>query len=34
MEGETCPLPGDPVLAAVAKALNCAGYWAEIIDRD
>ena len=30
---ETCPLPEDPVLAAVAKALNEGGYWAEIVDR-
>src|SRR3954471_14120786 len=31
---ETCPLPDDPVLAAVALALNDAGHWAEILDRD
>lgn len=31
---ETCPLPEDPVLAAAATALNDAGYWAEIVDRD
>src|SRR4051794_1386014 len=31
---ETCPLPDDPVLAAVAAALNDAGYWAEIVDRE
>src|SRR6478609_6829384 len=31
---ETCPLPDDPVLAAMAKALNDAGQWAEIADRD
>src|SRR3954468_4899609 len=31
---ETCPLPDDPVLAAVAGALNDAGYWAEIVDRE
>src|SRR3954471_17329091 len=30
---EPCPLPGDPVLAATAVALNDAGYWAEIVDR-
>lgn len=30
---ETCPLPEDPVLAAVARALNDGGYWAEIVDR-
>jgi class 3 adenylate cyclase len=29
---ETCPLPNDPTLAAVAKALNEAGQWAEIFD--
>lgn len=29
---ETCPLPDDPTLAAVAKALNEAGQWAEIFD--
>lgn len=31
---ETCPLPDDPSLAAMALALNDAGYWAEIFDRD
>jgi len=31
---ETCPLPDDPTLAAIAKALNDAGYWAIIVDRD
>lgn len=31
---ETCPLPDDPVLAAIATTLNGAGYWAEIVDRD
>ena len=31
---ETCPLPDDPVLAATATALNDAGQWAEIVDRD
>jgi len=31
---ETCPLPDDPVLAATARALNDAGNWAEIVDRD
>ena len=29
---ETCPLPEDPVLAAMATALNNAGQWAEIAD--
>jgi hypothetical protein len=29
---ETCPLPADPTLAAVAAALNDAGQWAEIFD--
>lgn len=34
MEGqETCPLPEDPTLAAIARALNDAGYWAIIVDR-
>jgi class 3 adenylate cyclase len=28
------PLPEDPVLAATASALNDAGYWAEIVDRE
>jgi class 3 adenylate cyclase len=31
---ETCPLPDDPVLAATAAALNDAGQWGEIVDRD
>jgi class 3 adenylate cyclase len=31
---ETCPLPDDPVLAATAAALNDAGQWAEIVDRE
>jgi class 3 adenylate cyclase len=31
---ETCPLPDDPTLAAIAKALNDAGYWAIIVDRN
>jgi class 3 adenylate cyclase len=31
---ETCPLPADPVLAATAAALNDAGQWAEISDRN
>jgi class 3 adenylate cyclase len=31
---ETCPLPEDPALAAIARALNDAGYWAIIVDRD
>jgi class 3 adenylate cyclase len=31
---ETCPLPDDPALAATAQALNEAGQWAEIVDRD
>lgn len=30
---ETCPLPGNPTLAAIARALNDAGYWAIIVDR-
>ncbi len=35
MEGqETCPLPDDPTLAAIARALNDAGYWAIIVDRN
>jgi class 3 adenylate cyclase len=29
---ETCPLPDDPTLAATARALNDAGYWAIIVD--
>lgn len=33
MEGqETCPLPDDPTLAAVAAALNDAGHWAVMVD--
>jgi class 3 adenylate cyclase len=33
MEGHTtCPLPDDPTLAAVATALNDAGYWAIVVD--
>jgi len=31
---ETCPLPDDPTLAAWARALNDAGYWAGIVDRN
>jgi hypothetical protein len=31
---ETCPLPDDPTLASIAKALNDAGYWAIIGDRN
>jgi class 3 adenylate cyclase len=31
---ETCPLPDDPTLAAIARALNDAGYWAIIVDRN
>ncbi len=35
MEGqETCPLPNDSTLAATARALNDAGYWAMIVDRE
>ncbi len=35
MEGqETCPLPEDPTLAAIAGALNDAGHWAIIVDRN
>ena len=30
---EPCPLPDDPVLAAMAVVLNGAGYWADIVDR-
>jgi class 3 adenylate cyclase len=30
---ETCPLPEDPRLAAIARALNDAGYWAIVVDR-
>lgn len=34
MEGqETCPLPEDPALAAMAVALNDAGHWANLVDR-
>ncbi len=29
---DTCPLPDDPSLAAIARALNDAGYWAIIVD--
>jgi class 3 adenylate cyclase len=29
---ETCPLPDDPTLAAVAAALNDAGHWAVLFD--
>ena len=31
---ETCPLPEHPVLAAVASALNRAGVWGYVFDRD
>jgi class 3 adenylate cyclase len=31
---ETCPLPEHPVLAEVASALNRAGAWAQILDRE
>src|SRR5262245_48245921 len=31
---ETCPLPDDPTLAAMAESLNKGGYWAELFDRD
>lgn len=31
---ESCPLPEDPALAATAAALNAAGQWAEIVDKD
>ncbi len=35
MEGqETCPLPDDPTLAAIARALNDTGHWAHIVDRN
>jgi hypothetical protein len=35
MDGqEPCPLPDDPVLAETAVALNDAGQWAEIVDRN
>jgi len=30
---EPCPLPSDPTVAALARALNDAGYWAIIVDR-
>ncbi len=30
----TLPLPDDPALAAAAAALNGAGYWAELVDRE
>lgn len=30
---ETCPLPDDPMLAAMARALDDGGYWAVIVDR-
>lgn len=30
---ETCPLPGNPVLAETAEALNEAGLWAYVLDR-
>ncbi len=29
---DTCPLPDDPTLAAIARALNDANYWAIIVD--
>jgi class 3 adenylate cyclase len=31
---ETCPLPENPVLAEMAEALNQAGLWAYVLDRD
>jgi len=31
---ETCPLPENPVLAETAKALNQAGLWAYVLDRE
>lgn len=31
---ESCPLPEDPALAAMATALSGAGQWAEIVDAD
>jgi class 3 adenylate cyclase len=31
---ETCPLPDDPTFASIARALNDAGYWAIIVDRN
>ena len=35
MDGQqTCPLPDDPALAEAAAALNLAGAWAHVVDRD
>ena len=31
---QTCPLPTDPVLHAMAVAMRDAGHWGEIVDRD
>ena len=31
---ETCPLPENPVLAEVASALNQAGAWGQVWDRE
>lgn len=31
---QTCPLPTDPVLRAMALAMRDAGQWGEIVDRD
>lgn len=31
---ETCPLPDNPVLAETAQALNQAGLWAYVLDRE
>ena len=31
---ETCTLPENPVLAETAKALNQAGLWAYVLDRE
>lgn len=31
---ETCPLPDDPALAAMARAVNETGHWAEIVDSE
>ena len=31
---QTCPLPADPVLRAMAIAMRDAGQWGEIVDRD
>src|SRR5438874_7142540 len=31
---DTCPLPGDPTLAATAVAMRDAGQWGEIFDRN